>query len=522
MSRTICDIMTSNVITIMPDALLADAYKILKHKRISMLVVEQQGVPVGLLTERDAVRLIHNNTDLIHTTVASVMTSPIMTINKSCVLFDAYSMLTENHFRHLVVVDDEGLLAGVVTLTDMLDGIGLEYFVDLKQVVDIMSKNLIRVRLDDSLRLVVDLMHSHRISCVVVAEARRPVGIITERDVVKYYDHAIEVENIIVRDVMSSPVRTMGDTSYIPEVNKVMHDEKLRHMVIVDHHGRLSGLISQTDLTACMDVGYISYLKGVIEQRENKIRVLRDEHDSFLRGNPNAVIAFDRSGQVMDANPAALRLMANDLDGLMRKKFLALIHADSTAQAESLFKQACQGSALHAELMMHSSSGKLLHVFNSFVPVKNDDQVIRIYAVMHDISDSKRVEQRLHQSEQRFQALLELSRAMPWMLNISTGCFTYVGKQFEDYLGYPVDSWVNMESWASRIHADDRAEVLNRYIRAVEKGESHQFSCRMIASDGRYVAVKTSISVMMQEGEAVELCGFMVLAEGESDATTIA
>ncbi len=33
---------------------------------------------------------------------------------------------------------------------------------------------------------------------------------------------------------------------------------------------------------------------------------------------------------------------------------------------------------------------------------------------------------------------------MPWSLDMRTGCFSYVGKQIEQDLGYPVDSWVNM------------------------------------------------------------------------------
>jgi len=268
LSRSVGDIMTHDVITIPPDASLSEAYALLRGKKISMLVVEQAGRAVGLLTERDAVRFIHDDLDIRHSSVASVMTSPVTTVPKGLSLFEAYSILTENHFRHLVVADAGGLLAGVVTLTDMLDGMGLEYFVDLKQVASIMTKTLTRVRPDDSFRLVIDLMHRHHISCVIVAEQWKPVGIITERDIVKYYDQDMQLNQVNVGTVMSSPVRTMLDTSYIPEANKVMRDEQLRHMVIVDQRGRLTGLISQTDLTSCMEVGYIAYLKGVIEQRE--------------------------------------------------------------------------------------------------------------------------------------------------------------------------------------------------------------------------------------------------------------
>jgi len=402
--------MATNVITIAPGALLSEAYALLREKRISILVVEQAGRAVGLLTERDAVSIMHDHVDLMHTTVASVMTSPVTTVKQDLSLFDAYSVLTKHHFRHLVVANDDGFLTGVVTLTDMLDGMGMEHFVDLKQVATIMAKKLIRVRPDDSLRLVIDLMYSHRISCVIVAEQWKPVGIITERDIIKYSDQNLQVTDLKVRAVMSSPVRTMSDSSYIPEVNKVMHDERLRHMVVVDHHGRLSGLISQSDLTACMDAGYVAYLKGVIKQREQKISEMRQEHD---------------------------------------------------------------------------------------------------------LSDAKMAGHRLRQSERRFQALIELSHAMPWVVDLTTGLFSYVGKQFEQQLGYPVDTWVSIASWADRIHADDRKEALRHCANLIDSGQDGQFSCRILAANGDQILVRVHISVLSQAGQPIELRGFMFPVGGE-------
>jgi len=408
LGRCIQDIMTTDVVTIAPDAFLANAYALLREKRISIIIVKQEQRAVGLLTERDVIGIMHENINPSQTTVASVMTSPVTTVAQNMKLFDAYSVLTEHHFRHLVVADDDGLLAGVVTLTDMLDGMGMEHFVDLKQVTAIMSTNLIRVRQHDSLRLVIDLMHRHRISCVIVADEWKPVGIITERDIVKYSDPDIQPDDIKVSSVMSSPVRTLNDHAYIPEVNKVMHEERLRHMVVVDHHGRLSGLISQSDLTGCMDVGYVAYLKNVIEQREKKIKTMRH----------------------------------------------------------------------HAEVQETTA-------------------------------------QRLQQYERHFRALAELSHAMSWRLDLTTGSFHDVSQAFKKHLGYPLDTWVDMPTWAARIHADDRQQATMRCTEAIEQGEDVRFSCRMIAEDGQKLSVQVHIAILRQSGKSIELRGFMLPKESE-------
>jgi len=509
MARYVRDIMTRNVITIPPDSVLKDAYTIFRKNRISMLVVEQAGKVAGLLTERDAVRFIHDGLDMEQTRIADVMSSPVTMVDESLSLFEAYSILSAKHFRHLVIADKAGLLAGVITLTDMLDGMGIEYFVDLKQVESIMSKSLTRVRPDDSLRLVIDLMHSHKISCIVVAEQWKPAGIITERDIVKYYDQEIDLEAIQARTVMTSPVYTLPESTYIPEANIVMHEERIRHMVIVDQQGRLSGLISQTDLTSCMEAGYISYLKGALELREKELSQISREHDLFLRKNPNAVIAFDAAGHITNANPAALRLTGFDLDTLTRKHLQDLVHSHDLNNVLNIFHQLCEGEPVHAEFCMSSSSDKMIDVYNTFLPILAEDKVYRIYAVIHDITDKKKSEQQLYQSERKFRVLAELSQAIPWSLNFTNGCFNHIGKQIELQLGYPVDSWLNMATWAARMHPEDREKALAHCAHATEHREDHQFSCRMIAADGRVVPFQHHVSVHTQTGQTIELNGFM-------------
>ncbi|WP_236075456.1 CBS domain-containing protein [Mariprofundus sp. EBB-1] len=502
--------MTRSVITISPDSPLEDAYTLFRKEKISMLVVEQEGKAVGLLTERDAVRFIHDSIDVTHTLVVNVMSSPVTMVDEGLSLFEAYSILAEKHYRHLVVADTDGLLAGVVTLTDMLDGMGIEYFIDLKQVASIMTKVLIRVRPCDSMRLVLDLMQSHRISCVVVAEQWKPVGIITERDIVNHYDQQTQVEDIEVRSVMSSPVRVMPETAYIPEANTLMSDERLRHMVIVDSQGRLAGLISQTDLTSCMEAGYISYLKGVIEQRENELSQISYEHDAFLRENPNAVIAFDMDGNIINANPAALQLTGYDSETLTKKTLQSLLHPQDIEQTLKLFQQICTGQSVHTECRILRPSGSIINVFNSFLPIVTAGKVFRIYAVTYDITARKQTERQLHQSEKKFSVLAELSQAIPWSLDLINDRFGYVGKQVEQCLGYPVDSWLNMECWIKRIHLEDRDKVLNYCTQAIEHGEENQFECRMITADERVIQVQNYVSAQMLAGKAVELNGFIL------------
>jgi PAS domain S-box-containing protein len=211
---------------------------------------------------------------------------------------------------------------------------------------------------------------------------------------------------------------------------------------------------------------------------------------------------------VTHSNQAALQLTGYDVETLTRKYFPDLIHDSDADRIQGLIQQLCKGQPVHAEFQILSLSGQVLDVFTSFLPVKTEGTVSCIYAVMHDITEKKQAERRMYQSEQRFHALVELSHAMPWSLDLTTGCFSFMGKQIEQHLGYPVDSWVNMATWASRMHAEDREKALNLCAEATNRGEEHQFACRMLAADGSYVPVQIHISVLMAAGRAIELRGF--------------
>ena len=97
--------------------------------------------------------------------------------------------------RHLPVLDD-GRLVGVVSQRDLLaaglskaldfDGSQRRTFMRSVEVAEVMARNPITVRPDASLREAARLMVQHRIGCLpVVDEAGRPVGLVTETDLLR-------------------------------------------------------------------------------------------------------------------------------------------------------------------------------------------------------------------------------------------------------------------------------------------------------------------------------------------------
>ncbi|KQP50772.1 inosine-5-monophosphate dehydrogenase [Methylobacterium sp. Leaf399] len=109
------------VVTIQPNRNLDDAIHLLAEKRIGALVVaEDDGVVLGILSERDILRaLADRGATAFDARVADHMTAEVVTCARSASVEDLMQIMTNGRFRHVPVVED-GQLAGLVSIGDVV------------------------------------------------------------------------------------------------------------------------------------------------------------------------------------------------------------------------------------------------------------------------------------------------------------------------------------------------------------------------------------------------------------------
>lgn len=95
---------------------------------------------------------------------------------------------------------------------------------------------------------VLALLHEHRIGAVLVVERDEPVGIVSERDIVKcLHEKGVAVLDAAVRDIMTSPIVTASGDESVAEAMEIMTERRIRHLPVVEE-GRLVGIVSIGDL----------------------------------------------------------------------------------------------------------------------------------------------------------------------------------------------------------------------------------------------------------------------------------
>jgi citrate synthase len=118
-TRTVADIMSSPVVTAEATEVLADTAARMDEHNVGSVVVVEGRRPVGILTERDMVRLAASGVDVRGSKVGDWMTPDPDTIGPEVEVVEAWNQLSARGYRHMPVVAD-GELVGLVSLRDLV------------------------------------------------------------------------------------------------------------------------------------------------------------------------------------------------------------------------------------------------------------------------------------------------------------------------------------------------------------------------------------------------------------------
>jgi PAS domain S-box-containing protein len=120
-------------------------------------------------------------------------------------------------------------------------------------------------------------------------------------------------------------------------------------------------------------------------------------------------------------------------------------------------------------------------------------------------------EAQLGQSEDQYRDLVNSVDGIVWQAELPELRFTFVSRQAERFLGYPVQSWLEEPGfWQNHIHPDDRERAVALCTQLTSDCQYRSFEYRMIAADGRFVWLRDIISLREQPGKPLQVQGIMV------------
>lgn len=134
--REVLDEKGASVVTVEPDRTVLDAMRVLVEHNIGSVIVTKGETILGILTERDVLRLGADDPDSLSTTlVGDAMTKDLVVGVKEDLVEYAAGVMTANRIRHLPIVDGDHLI-GVVSIGDVVNALKQEKEVENRYLRD--------------------------------------------------------------------------------------------------------------------------------------------------------------------------------------------------------------------------------------------------------------------------------------------------------------------------------------------------------------------------------------------------
>jgi len=409
------DVCSTNPVCVAPTAPVLQVLETMHAMRISSVVVVEGKRPVGIFTERDAMRVFMHGSEARLVPVSAVMGKPPVVAHLDTGFFEAYHLCAQNGVRHLIVVDGMGDLYGMATDTDFMRALGLEVLSGQERVGQVMSHAPMGIASGATLNEAVAMMVKSQSPAVVVVENGCPVGILTERDVVRLGRADAHAATPLTA-LMTTPVITITADRSIYHAIELMRERRIRSLVVVDAQGQLSGLLSEHDVVKKIEGRYVSVLTAIIQRQSDDISRIRHELDEkhvlsavLHQSLGVGLVVADPAGTVHYMNPAAAGVFELAPAQASRATLMDLFQANDlpTVHLQPAFDAARQGSSYEYDLgRQDGASHRELHV--RMAPIQDQDgRFLGLVQAIQDVTDQKLAERKLKQAASIFENTIE-------------------------------------------------------------------------------------------------------------------
>jgi signal-transduction protein with cAMP-binding, CBS, and nucleotidyltransferase domain len=195
--------------------------------------------------------------------VDQVMTSPLLTIMPDCPMLDASHLMEINHVRHLCVSDEEkivGVISVRDLVRYFVDSEGGpirdldNVFRPLSPLRVLMQTTMATIAREQMVLEAAQTMAEKRIGSLLVLDAEDIVGIVTETDMVrKVLAARLPASSTPVGAVMSNPLIQIDINETVCDASRLMAEKRIRHIAVAEDN-KVVGLLSLRDLVKMVSV----------------------------------------------------------------------------------------------------------------------------------------------------------------------------------------------------------------------------------------------------------------------------
>jgi len=384
-------------------------------------------------------------------------------------------------------------------------------------IADILTRKVTTITPQTLLSGAASLMAGKGISCLVVLSDGKPVGILTEADLVHIGHQHVDMQATSVGDYLSQPLICIATDQSIYEAFDFLLEHHVRHLVVVDAAGYMQGLITFTDILRATEFDDFLKAKPVSDAMSRNVVSLApsDMLEKALammdKRHISCVVMVDADdkavGMFSERDAARLLASGDDLSGLcmldvMTRPLVSMHEDDSLLEASHLMHQ-----HHFRRLVIVDDAGAPSGILTQFDVIRGLEGK-RIHELKEQYAETETALSQTQQllaekaeMEKRYRSLFEESRDMMHIVG-ADGRILDINQAELDVLGYSRDELIGRP--VGDILCREFRDATLQSIQRLMQGETTPLSeSALLGKDGECIAVEVSASPQYEGGKVV-------------------
>jgi diguanylate cyclase (GGDEF)-like protein/PAS domain S-box-containing protein/putative nucleotidyltransferase with HDIG domain len=239
------------------------------------------------------------------------------------------------------------------------------------------------------------------------------------------------------------------------------------------------------------------------KRAEDALRESEEKWRSLAENAPNIIIIADRDGTIQFVNRTVSGITTEETLGSSVYDFVQPEYRDVVRKSiEQVFQTGKVGSY---QVMGAGPRGRPSWYETQFGPIKHDGQVVAATLITTDITERKRAEEELRESEERYRDLFENANDLIQSV-APDGSFAYVNHAWRQALGYAEDEIPGL-SLFDIVHPDSKAYCTEIFQRVMAGEKPDHVEATFVTKDGRAIWVEGTASCRFEDGKPVATRG---------------
>jgi PAS domain S-box-containing protein len=228
---------------------------------------------------------------------------------------------------------------------------------------------------------------------------------------------------------------------------------------------------------------------GITERKraQEELRRERDFTSALIDNAPVLVIVFDREGRLLRFNRECERLTGYSFEEVARRDFFDLfILADEAERVRTALERVWAGDfpSVNENHWLTRDGEKRLILWSNSALLDDRGQIEYIVSAGLDVTERRRAEKELQESEARFRELANSAPVMIWMAD-TDGRVTFLNQRWLEFIGRSAEEEMG-HGWQDHVHPEDLEVGVTQWLVDSRAGKPHESEYRLRRADGEY------------------------------------